>query len=63
MDSELIKQYAANCRSLAEKADPFIKRRLLALADRYEGRLSQVVLPIGRHELGAAQACPVRSER
>jgi hypothetical protein len=27
-------------RSLADKADPFIKRRLLALAERYENRLA-----------------------
>jgi hypothetical protein len=27
-------------RSMAEKADPFIKPRLLALADRYETQLS-----------------------
>jgi hypothetical protein len=28
-------------RSLAEKADPFIKPRLLALAEKYEGQLSR----------------------
>jgi hypothetical protein len=36
MDSEFIRQRAAHCRSLAEKADPFIKRRLLDLATKYE---------------------------
>jgi hypothetical protein len=36
MDGEFIKQCAAHCRSLAERADPFIKRRLLDLAVRYE---------------------------
>jgi hypothetical protein len=41
VDSELIKQCAANCRSLAEQADPFIKRRLLNLAVRYEARLDR----------------------
>jgi hypothetical protein len=36
LDSEFIKQRAAHCRVLAEKADPFIKRRLLDLATKYE---------------------------
>jgi hypothetical protein len=40
MDSEFIKQCAAHCRSLAEKADPFIKRRLLDLAVKYDARLN-----------------------
>jgi hypothetical protein len=39
MDGELIKQCAAHCRSLAETADPFIKRRLLDLAARYDAKL------------------------
>jgi hypothetical protein len=39
VDSELIKQCAANCRSLAEQADPFIKRRLLDLAMSYDAKL------------------------
>ena len=39
MDSEFLKQRAAHCRFLAEKADPFIKRRLLDLAAKYEASL------------------------
>jgi hypothetical protein len=39
MDSQFIKQCAAHCRSLAEKADPFIKRRLLDLAVSYDAKL------------------------
>lgn len=39
MDSEFIKQRAAHCRFLAKKADPFIKRRLLDLARRYDAKL------------------------
>ena len=39
MDSEFLKQQAAHCRFLAEKADPFIKRRLLDLTVRYDVRL------------------------
>jgi hypothetical protein len=41
MDSEFIRQCAAHYRSLAEKADPFIKRRLLDLAVSYEARLGR----------------------
>ncbi|MCA6097627.1 hypothetical protein [Bradyrhizobium australafricanum] len=38
MDNEFNKQRAILIRDLAERADdPFIKRRLLALAARYEG--------------------------
>jgi hypothetical protein len=50
-------------RSLAEKADPFIKRRLLALADRYEGQLSRTLPPDVLHEIRMAPAFPARSER
>jgi hypothetical protein len=38
MDSESIRQCAAHCRLLAEKADPFIKRRLLELAMSYDAK-------------------------
>jgi len=41
MDSEFIKERAAHCRFLAEKADPFIKRRLLDLAAKYEADFSK----------------------
>lgn len=41
MDREFVKQFAAHCRSLAEKADPFIKRRLLDLALRYDAKLDR----------------------
>jgi hypothetical protein len=41
MDRSFLKEHAARCRSLADKADEFTKRRLLDLAARYEGRLSQ----------------------
>ena len=39
MDNEFLAQRAAHCRFLAERADPFIKRRLLDLAVRYDARL------------------------
>jgi hypothetical protein len=41
MDSSFLKEQAARCRSLADKADKFTKRRLLDLAAKYEDRLGQ----------------------
>ena len=41
MDSSFLKDHAARCRSLADKADEFTKRRLLDLAARYDDRLRQ----------------------
>ena len=38
MDSSFLKEQAERCRTLAENADPFIKRRLLDLALRYDER-------------------------
>jgi hypothetical protein len=38
MDSSFLKEQADRCRSLAEKADPFIKKRLLDLAARYDAK-------------------------
>jgi len=36
MDSSFLKEQAARCRSLADKADQFTKRRLLDLAAKYD---------------------------
>ncbi|MGV7215217.1 hypothetical protein [Bradyrhizobium sp. UFLA05-112] len=36
LDDEFNKQRATILRDLAEQADPFIKRRLLKLVERYE---------------------------
>jgi hypothetical protein len=36
---EFLEERLRLVRSLAEKADPFTKRRLLELADSYEGRI------------------------
>jgi hypothetical protein len=41
MDSSFLKEHAARCRSLADKADQFTKRRLLDLANKYDQKLSQ----------------------
>jgi hypothetical protein len=41
MDSSFLKEHAARCRSLAEKADEFTKKRLLDLAAKYDGELTR----------------------
>jgi hypothetical protein len=38
MDSSFLKEQADRCRSLAENADQFTKRRLLDLAAKYDDR-------------------------
>jgi hypothetical protein len=61
MDSEFLKQRAAHCRFLAENADPFIKRRLLDLAAKYEAdlpkQLSQISISL------TAQVVPLATPR
>jgi hypothetical protein len=39
VDSSFLKEQAARCRSLAQIADKFTKRRLLDLAEEYDARL------------------------
>jgi hypothetical protein len=39
VDTNFLKAYAERCRSLAENADEFTKRRLLDLAAIYDKRL------------------------
>jgi hypothetical protein len=39
MDANFLKAYAERCRSLAENADEFTKRRLLDLAANYDKRV------------------------
>jgi len=38
MDQVFFKQQALRARDLAEKADPFTKKRLLDLADKYDAK-------------------------
>jgi hypothetical protein len=40
MNEEFLRERARAVRSLAERADPFTKKRLLALADSYEKQVS-----------------------
>ena len=51
MDSEFLKEQALRARDLAEKADPFTRKRLLALAESYDvkaGGPSKASRTIGR---------------
>jgi hypothetical protein len=41
MDEAFLRERAQHIRNLAEKADPFIKKRLLKLAANYEKRIRQ----------------------
>jgi hypothetical protein len=41
MDNSFLKEQAARCRSLADKADQFTKRRLLDLAAKYDSKTSE----------------------
>jgi hypothetical protein len=38
MDSEFYRQQALRARDLAEKADQFTRKRLLALAEKYDAK-------------------------
>lgn len=41
MNEEYFKEQAKQVRSMADKADPFIKKRLLALAESYDAKLER----------------------
>jgi hypothetical protein len=41
VEEQFLRDRATIVRKLAEKADPFTRKRLLALADRYERRFSR----------------------
>jgi hypothetical protein len=41
MDEAFLRERVQHIRNLAEKADPFIKKRLLALAASYEKRMGR----------------------
>ncbi len=46
LDDEFNKQRSILIRSLADKADPFIRRRLLDLASRYEKHRTRPIPPV-----------------
>jgi hypothetical protein len=41
MNDEYFRQQAARVRALADKADPFTRKRLLDLAERYDAKLGR----------------------
>jgi hypothetical protein len=51
MNDEFLKERARAVRSIADRADPFTKKRLLDLAESYEAR-------IGRPFRGATRLAP-----
>jgi len=53
MDDEFCRKRARTVRDLAERADPFIKKRLLELAKHYERRIS-----FGSNEKAAVEGEP-----
>lgn len=55
MDEEFFKERARTVREIAEKADPFVKRRLLDLADSYE-RKPRKVTPLPPNAVSAEKA-------
>lgn len=46
MNEDFYKQRAREVRDIAAKADPFIKQRLLELADRYDSQHRTSVTPL-----------------
>lgn len=41
MDDAFLKEHASLCRTLADRADPFTKKRLLDLAAKYNLKLNR----------------------
>ena len=60
MDEDFYKQRAREVRDLAAKADPFIKQRLLDLADRYDGKRKTTITSMPS---AAAAAANVSADR
>lgn len=46
MNEDFYRERAREVRDIAAKADPFIKQRLLDLADRYDGKRKTSVTPL-----------------
>jgi hypothetical protein len=42
MDLATLKEQAGRCRELAKQADPYTRKRLLALAAEYDARIAQL---------------------
>ncbi len=70
MDPSFLKEAAERCRSLAEKADEFTKRRLLDLAAKYEYRIAGsspatrfIKTPVGLPEASGRAYTPTPDRR
>ena len=62
---EFIEERAKLVRSLADRADPFIKARLIKLAERYEHELLMRSQAVGAHKpsVGLSQIVPPSSSK
>jgi hypothetical protein len=49
MEEEFLKARVRLIRDLADKADPFIKRRLMDLANNYDARLARAAISVKTH--------------
>jgi hypothetical protein len=49
MEEEFLKERVRLIRDLADKADPFIKRRLMDLANNYDARLARASTSVKTH--------------
>jgi hypothetical protein len=57
MDEDFCKEQTQRIRALAERADPFTRRRLLVLVGRYAPRVARVAGPL----MAAERPLPVRA--
>jgi hypothetical protein len=61
MNDEYLKEQAERVRALADKADPFTKRRLLDLAESYDARLGRPSRATRQLKLPSGPATPTAS--
>ena len=61
MNDDFYKQRAREVRDIAAKADPFIKQRLLDLADRYDGKRKTSITSLPSAPAVAQNPPPARS--
>jgi hypothetical protein len=68
MDDDFYKQHAQRVRDLADKADPFTRKRLLDLADKYDAKTGKPsrgrprILPRPEESIGPRPGCSKDSE-
>jgi hypothetical protein len=54
MEPQYFREQAQRIRDIAERADPFTRKRLLALAERYDARVLESSRPLRSTPLPAA---------